>query len=43
MAGVRLSIAKSEMHYELKLREKPETIEFNALEGLLCELEVKKR
>jgi hypothetical protein len=43
VAGVRLSIAKSEMHYELKLREKPETIEFNALEGLLCELEVKKR
>jgi hypothetical protein len=43
MAGAGLSIAKPEMHYELKLREKPENVEFNPLEGLLCELEVKKR
>jgi hypothetical protein len=39
----RLSISKSELHTEMKLREKPESVEFNPLDALLCEVDVKKR
>jgi hypothetical protein len=31
------------MHYEMKLRERPESVEFNPLEAALCELDVKKK
>ena len=38
-----LTISKSQMHTELKLPEKPDSVEFNPLYSLLCELDVNKR
>ena len=35
-----LGIGKPVMHGELKLKEKPDSVEFNPLYGLLCELDV---
>jgi len=43
VASGNLVIAKPSMHAELKLPEKPDSVEFNPLYALLCELEVKKR
>ena len=40
---LRLLISKSASHNEVKLKEKPDTVEFNPLYGLLCDLNVKKR
>jgi hypothetical protein len=40
---LRLVISKPASHNEVKLKEKPDTVEFNPLYGLLCDLNVKKR
>ena len=40
---LRLSISKPVSHSEVKLKEKPDSVEFNHLYGLLCDLNVKKR
>jgi len=40
---MRLVISKPASHNEVKLKEKPDTVEFNPLYGLLCDLNVKKR
>lgn len=40
---LRLLISKPASHNEVKLKEKPDTVEFNPLYGLLCDLNVKKR
>ena len=42
LAG-KLRIDQPTVHSELKLKERPDNVEFNALYGLLCELDVKKR
>jgi len=39
----RVNISKSVYHNEIQLKEKPESVEFNPLYALLCELDVKKR
>ena len=39
----KLTIAKPAVHSELKLKDRPDSVEFNPLYGLLCELDVKKR
>ena len=39
----KLTLDKPTAHSELKLKEKPDSVDFNALYGLLCELDVKKR
>ena len=40
---LRLLISKPASHNEVKLKEKPNTVELNPLYGLLCDLNVKKR
>ena len=42
LAG-RLSAQHSTLHAELKLKERPDSVEINPLYGWLCELEVKKK
>ena len=42
-ARLRLVISKPVSHNEVKLKEKPDTVEFNPLYALLCDLNVKKR
>ena len=37
-----LVVSKPTAHTEIKLKEKPESVEFNPLYGLLCELDVTK-
>jgi len=39
----KLTLDKPTAHSELKLKEKPDSVDFNALCGILCELDVKKR
>ena len=39
----RLSAQRSVLHSELKLKERPESVEINPLYGWLCELDVKKK
>jgi aminopeptidase N len=41
--SARIVLSKATLHNELKLREKPESVEFNPYYSLLCDLEVKKR
>jgi hypothetical protein len=42
LAG-RLAVQHPTMHSEVKLKEKPDSVEINPLYGWLCELDVKKR
>jgi hypothetical protein len=41
--SARMVISQPSGHAEMKLKEKPDSVEFNPLYGLLCDLEVKKR
>jgi len=42
-AASRFSISKADLHAEVKLPVKPDSIEFNPLDAALCELDVKKK
>ncbi len=39
----RLVTQQASRHMEVKLKEKPDSVEINPLYGWLCELDVKKR
>lgn len=41
--GGMLTISQPTMHAELRVNEKPDTIEFNPMYSLLCDLDVKRR